>query len=143
MIFRSTKPSWLIAAFCVLPCVAQGQENRLKEVIDSRRSEILPGNVHPLVQAQYDQGPADEERLIQPITLVLKRSAEQQAALNKLLEEQQDPSSKEYHHWLTPQQFGQRFGFSQADIARISTWLMSQGFTVLHVPPSRNLIVFR
>jgi len=126
----------------LLPLAAPGQENRLKSFIDSRQTVILPGNVHPLAQEKYDQGPADDDTLMQPMTLVLKRSAGQQAVLQKLLEDQQDPSSKEYHHWLTPEQFGQRFGFSQSDIAKICAWLESQGFTVLHVPPSRNLIVF-
>ena len=127
----------------MLPCVAWSQESRVKGFIESGRMTPLPGTVHPLAQAQYEQGPADASRLISPITLVLKRSAEQQAALARLLQDQQDPASSQYHRWLTPEQFGERFGFSQADIQAVSTWLESQGFTIVDVPPSRNLIVFR
>ena len=132
----------MIAAFCALLCVAWAQENRLKGLMDSRQMMPIPGNVHPLAQAKNDQGPAGEAVLIEPMTLVLKRSDAQQAILNKLLQDQQDPSSPEYHHWLTPEQFGQRFGFSQADIDKMTAWLQSQGFTVVDVPLSRNLIVF-
>ena len=48
--------------------------------------------------------------------LVLKSSAEQETALEQFLAEQQDPSSPHYHEWLTPQQFGERFGASQEDL---------------------------
>jgi hypothetical protein len=128
---------------CLLPCVAWSQETRLKDSIESRLTTPLAGHIHPLAQAQYDHGPADAPQWISPLTLVLKRSAEQQEGLARLLQEQQDPASSQYHRWLTPAEFGQRFGFSQGDIKAVSTWLVSQGFTIVDVPPSRNLIVFR
>jgi len=127
----------------MLPCVVWSQESRLKGFIESGLMTPLPGNVHPRAQAQYDQGPADASRSISPMTLVLKRSGEQQAALARLLQDQQDPASGHYHRWLTPEQFGQRFGFSQGDIQAVTIWLESQGFTIVDVPLSRNLIVFR
>jgi subtilase family serine protease len=34
----------------------------------------------------------------------------QQAELDKLLEQQQDPSSPNYHRWLSPDEFADRFG---------------------------------
>jgi hypothetical protein len=132
----------LAVALWMLPGVAWSQENRLSGWIESRQMTALPGSVHPLAQAKYDLGPADPSQIVRPITLVLKRSSAQQGVLARLLQDQQDPASKDYHRWLTPQQFGQRFGFSTADIAAVSTWLESQGFTVVDVPPSRNLIVF-
>jgi trimeric autotransporter adhesin len=60
--------------------------------------------------------------------LVLKRSAEQQAALRKLLDDQQDKASPSYHKWLTPEQFGQQFGPAEADMQTITSWLQSHGF---------------
>ena len=62
--------------------------------------------------------------------LVLKRSPEQQAALEKLLAEQQDKSSPNYHKWLSPDEFGQQFGASDQDIQKITSWLQSHGFQV-------------
>jgi hypothetical protein len=62
--------------------------------------------------------------------LVLKRSPEQQAALRKLLDDQQDKGSPRYHKWLTPEQFGKQFGPSDDDIQSVTLWLQSHGFQV-------------
>ncbi len=142
MMAKVQKWGALAVALWMLPGVAWCQENRLSGLIESRQMTVLPGTMHPLAQARYDQGPADPSQVLRPITLVLKRSAAQQAALARLLQDQQNPASKDYHQWLTPQQFGQRFGFSPADVASVSTWLEAQGFTIVDVPLSRNLIVF-
>jgi hypothetical protein len=61
---------------------------------------VLKGSVHPLAQPQFDDGPLDPSRPIGPVILGLKRSAAQQAEIENLLEEQQDPSSPNYHKWL-------------------------------------------
>ena len=55
--------------------------------------------------------------------LVLRRSPEQHSALLKLLDDQQDKSSANYHKWLTPEQFGQQFGPADADIQAVTSWL--------------------
>ena len=55
---------------------------------------------------------------------------------------QQDPASKNYHHWLTPTEMGALFGLSQQDISRVTTWLESQGLHVSWVSSSRTSIGF-
>ena len=65
--------------------------------------------------------------------LVLKRSPEQQAALLKLLDDQQDKNSANYHKWLTPEAFGQQFGPADSDIQAMTSWLQSHGFQVAQV----------
>lgn len=74
--------------------------------------------------------------------LVLAPSAAQQADLDQLLADQVNPASANYHQWLTPAQFGARFGVSEADLGKITSWLTSQGFEVLSVPASRNTVFF-
>ena len=76
------------------------------------------------------------------MTLVLAPSATQEAALDALLAAQQNPASASYHRWLTPAQFGAQFGVSDADLAKIQTWLTGAGFTVESVAPSRNTVFF-
>jgi hypothetical protein len=76
------------------------------------------------------------------MSLILKRTPEQEAALTKLLYDQQDPASPSFHKWLTPEAFGDRFGLAQADLDVLTTWLQSQGFVVTEISPSRNRIVF-
>ena len=41
-----------------------------------------------------------------------------------------DPASPSYHHWLTPAQFGLRFGPDAAAVERVAASLRARGFTV-------------
>ena len=79
---------------------------------------------------------------LESLRLALKPSADQQAALDQLLEAQQDPSSPDYHHWLTPEEYADRFGTSADDINKITQWLQQQGFQVTGVARARNVISF-
>ena len=70
--------------------------------------------------------------------LLLEPDAAQQNALHELLEAQQDPASPEYHRWLSPEDFGQRFGASERDVKRIVDWLAGHGFEVEPVESARR-----
>lgn len=59
--------------------------------------------------------------------LVLKRSREQEAGLRQLLDDQQTKASTNYHQWLTPEQFGSKFGPSDADLQVVESWLQYHG----------------
>ena len=101
----------------------------------------LARSLHPKAQKQYDQGAVDPQFKFSYVTLLTSPSASQQRALDKLLADQQDPASPNYHKWLTPEQYGERFGLSQNDLSKITAWLKAQGFTVLSVAPGRNSII--
>jgi len=79
---------------------------------------------------------------MQRITMVFKPGAEQETDLNGLLEEQQDPLSPNYHTWLTPEEFADRFGLSPDDVDEIVMWLHSHGFTVDEVGRTRRWVSF-
>jgi hypothetical protein len=74
--------------------------------------------------------------------LVLKRSPEQEAALETLLDNQQDKVSPHYHKWLTPEEFGQQFGPNGHDIQSVTSWLQTHGFEVAKIAKGRNMIEF-
>jgi subtilase family serine protease len=74
--------------------------------------------------------------------LILKRSPEQESALRKLLDEQLDQTSPNFHKWLTPDEFGQQFGPSSEDIRSVTSWLESHGFQVAGVSKGRTVIEF-
>jgi uncharacterized protein (TIGR03437 family) len=74
--------------------------------------------------------------------LILKRSPEQESALRKLLDEQLDQSSLNFHRWLTPEEFGYLFGLSSEDIRSVTSWLESHGFHVAGASKGRTLIEF-
>ena len=102
----------------------------------------MNGSLHPKAQPQYDQGPVDPSLKIGYITLMLKPSASQQSTLEQLLDQQQDRSSPNYHRWLTPQQFGDRFGLSSRDYAAVVSWVQSQGLHVEDHARARNWVAF-
>jgi len=95
-----------------------------------------------MARSEFDQGQAPDSLPMDRMLLVLKRSTEREAALDKLLEEQQQPSSPNYHQWLTPDEFGQQFGASDADIQAITSWLQSHGFKVEAPSRGRTVIEF-
>jgi subtilase family serine protease len=110
--------------------------------VDLQTLVTLQGNTHPLARPEFDQGAAPDSLPMERILLVLQRSAEQEAALRTLLDEQQIKSSPSYHMWLTPEQFGEQFGPADADIQAVTDWLTSQGFTVNRVAAGRTVIEF-
>ena len=118
------------------------QPDRITGAIDSARTVVLKDSVPPRAQAQFDRGPVDSKMKVGYITLQFALSDAQQAALNKLLAEQQDPDSPNYHRWLTPEQYGARFGMSNNDLAKVRQWLQSQGFAIVEVARGSNWIAF-
>ena len=115
---------------------------RITEVVNESKLTVLHGNTHPLAQPQFDRGPAPSDLPMERMQLVLKRSPEQEAALAKLMAEQQDKTSPNYHKWLTPVQFGQQFGPASQDIQTITSWLTSHGFQINTVSNGRTVIQF-
>jgi len=113
-------------------------QSRITQEIDSTRVVTLHGNVRADLTAGRDLGTV-EDGLQMRLYLVLQRSPEQQTALDNLLARQQQPGAPEYHKWLTPQEYGERFGASPADIAKISAWLEAQG---MHVNGVMNNAMF-
>lgn len=61
-------------------------------------------------------------------------------ALEQLLRDQTDPTSPQYHHWLTPAQFKHQFGPSAASFAAAREALESAGLTIV-AEHTQNLTV--
>ncbi len=131
-----------ISGFLVLAIAAPAQiRNRIAQRIEDTEPEVVSAP-HPLAHAEFDQGRVSGGMRIQRAALVFKLAPTQQAALEKLLDEQQDPDSPNYHKWLTPEQYGARFGMSENDLARVSSWLQSQGITVNGFSRARTRVFF-
>ncbi|HLK50053.1 MAG TPA: protease pro-enzyme activation domain-containing protein [Bryobacteraceae bacterium] len=124
----------------LLTFVAFPQPNRISQRITAAQRIRLTGSVHPKARAENDQGPVDPDMQLSRVTLVLHPSASQQAALDQLLRDQQDPASPNYHHWLTPEEYADLFGVSQNDINQILAWLKSQNLMVVGVARGRDWI---
>ena len=115
---------------------------RVTQAVDDANRTTLRGNVHRLARAEFDRGAVSDAQPATHLALVLKRSDDQETALQQLLAQQQDKSSPNYHKWLTPQQFGAQFGPADSDIAAVTDWLTARGFTNIKVSPGRTRVEF-
>jgi hypothetical protein len=118
------------------------QTSRIAGPIDDTRTVTIPGHINPRAQAGTDRGPVEGTFPLDDLLVTLKPSPAQQAALAAFLAAQQDAASPDFHNWLTPAQFADRFGAAPTDLDRINRWLSAEGFTVHSVAGSRNWIAF-
>jgi uncharacterized protein (TIGR03437 family) len=130
------------ACLAIFASAAFAQQARIAGPVNNLQRLPLRGHTHPNARADFDQGRVSPSLEMDSMSLTLAPSAAQQADLDQLLAAQQNPSSPSYHHWLSPENFADRFGASPSDIQTISAWLQSQGFTVTGVARGRNSIAF-
>ena len=102
----------------------------------------LSGNRHPLAIPANDRGEGAPALPLERMLLVLRRDPLAESSLQALLSRQQEKSSPDFHAWLTPAQFGERFGVSTADLQKLSSWLESHGFRVNRIAQSGMTIEF-
>ncbi|MGD1090506.1 MAG: protease pro-enzyme activation domain-containing protein [Bryobacteraceae bacterium] len=138
--FKSLGFVWLLSvgaahAFAAPP-------DRITGTVDNRRATVIPGNISRLAQPSADRGAVDPGKQMDYIVLLFKPSAAQQAELDQLLVDQQNPSSPRFHQWLTPEEFADQFGLSSGDQSKAVAWLHSEGFQVKHSARGRNWVAF-
>ena len=121
---------------------AQIHSRLVTQPIDETKLVTLRGNVHPLAQARYDLGAVSPDVPARRLLVLLNRPAEQEAALARYMQDAHTIGSPTYHKWLTPQQFGERFGPDDSDVQAVSDWLNAKGFQVAGVSKAKTLIEF-
>jgi hypothetical protein len=121
---------------------AQKPQPRISGEVNSSQRVVIPKSQPPITKSAEDLGRLSPATRLGGLSLVFSRSAAQEADLQALIAAQQNPSSPQYHAWLTPDQFAARFGMSDADLAKAQTWLEQQGFSVDGISRSRNRITF-
>jgi hypothetical protein len=133
----------ILIAACAGPAPAQTPATPLITApIDETQVVVLHGNVHPLAQARYDVGAVPDSFPAERLLLLLNRPAEKESELRRFLHDVHTPGSASYHQWVTPQQFGERFGPAESDVQAALDWLRSHGFSVERVTKSKRLIEF-
>ena len=116
--------------------------DRVTRPVDVNHTRTLSGQVHRLAQAQFDRGAVDPAMPLEYMLVLFQPSAAQQTDLDGLLVDQQNPSSPHFHQWLTPEEFGNRFGLSSGDHSKVVAWLTSQGLSVKDTGRGRNWVAF-
>ncbi len=146
--FHRQRPQTTLSRFAVLiglipagTLALLAQPARIVGPIANSERFLALGHVHPKARPEYDRGRVAPALEIPSVALTFAPSESQQSELDRLLSDQQDPSSANYHHWITPEEYGLRFGISEADLATLTAWLQSQGLTVESSARARNWIV--
>ena len=128
----------LLLSVLLLSGNAVAAADRIVTPVNSRQTAVLSSQLDSRARAANDQGPVEASTPLNYVTLLLKPSGD----LAAFVREQQDPASPNYHRWLTPEQFADRFGLSSADISKLTVWLESEGLTVNDVARGRHWITF-
>ncbi|HEY2384569.1 MAG TPA: S53 family peptidase [Terriglobia bacterium] len=139
--FTGTLSCVLIVSTALFAAAPQVQD-RITRRIDPAVTAVVAGNVHPLASRDHDRGQVSAALKMPRVTMLFKMTGAQQAALDALLQGQQDPRSAGYHHWLSPEEYAARFGISANDRNQIVSWLQSQGFTINEVGRNGRSVSF-
>lgn len=116
--------------------------SRISGSIHDNEVVRLAGNTKPTLASAQDSGPMDSSQPLPEMAVHFTMSSQEQGDLEQLLRQQQTPGSAEYHHFLTPEEFGARFGPNSDDLAKVSSWLAAQGFSDIEPARSRTFIQF-
>ena len=110
---------------------------QLPSIFGAETRHFLHGHVPSVVMHVTPQGILPlTNRLQMAIGLPLRNENE----LNQLLQEFYDPASTNYHRYLTPAQFTEKFGPTLADYAAVQEFAESNGFTVVRTHDSRMVL---
>ncbi len=100
-------------------------------------SQVLHGHVPAVVARLQPIGHLDGANHLK---LAIGLPLRDQAGLSKLLQQIYDPTSPNYHHYLTPAQFAERFGPAAADYQTLTAFATSHNLAVTGTHPNRTLL---
>lgn len=134
---------FLCFSLITIGALAQAQESApASSPATEQGTVLLKGTRPPFALDVNSLGHVEGGRHLCRMLLVLSPSASQEADLKKFLDDQQNRNSPNFHHWLTPAEFGARFGASEAAVQSAQVWLQGQGFTVERLAGSMRWIEF-
>jgi subtilase family serine protease len=139
----ASAPAMLMAQPSVSGDSASGREApRITQTINNNVTTTI-ANTHLafVARAKTSVNLADTAKM-NHLQLVLKPSVLRHAQMEGMIANQHNPKSAQFQKWLTPKQFGDAFGAADRDIAAVTAWLISQGFTVNNVYPNKTQIDF-
>jgi hypothetical protein len=132
------------------PVDEEGQPPRVRitQPIDESVLVTLPGNTRPEADRRNrhfkgnDRGAVYDALSLDHMLLQLQRSPEKEQEFQRVIDDLNDKTSANFHHWLTADEIGQRFGVADEDVKTVTGWLESHGFRVNQVYPATMMIDF-
>jgi subtilase family serine protease len=138
---------WLASLFSLTVFASGGMAQTLARPlitspVDENTLTRLHGNTRLEATANNDRGRLPDATKIEHMFLLLQRSPEREQALVALIDQLHDKKSPNFHHWLTPAQFGANYGVGDSDIKVIQNWMEAHGFAVNQVYPNHMMVDF-
>ncbi|HEX7817449.1 S53 family serine peptidase [Dyella sp.] len=118
--------------FCGFQAQAAGQ-------VSSGINRIMRAQVPEVVSTGIASRVSDTQNS-RHLKLALNLPLRNEDELDALIRDIYDPSSPNYHHYLSVQEFTDRFAPTQADYDAVVGWAQVNGFNVTHTAPNRRLV---
>jgi subtilase family serine protease len=131
-----------VAGVCVMGSAQAMPTALITGSVNNNVRATLSGNTRPEAISANDRGAVSDHFVVQHAQMLLRRSAASEAELVTLIANLHDRKSPLYHKWLTAKEFGERFGASDSDIAKISGWLSASGLKIDNVATGKMMITF-
>jgi hypothetical protein len=136
-----------VAAACIFLGLMSGEtvvsQTRIPNAISNQeRVTVKATSPNLLLAKSKETGRLSSNQQLGRMVLLLAPTQEQEDAAAQLVADQNDASSPNFHKWISPTEFGTRFGVADEDTAQVKQWLQSQGLTVNAVSNSRRFIIF-
>ena len=138
---KSTLLLSALAASLVTSALAGPQQSHDSTLRQSRQSATLrelPDSLRAAVLRSQLVGDAQDQ---QKIYLAVCLELTDLAGLEELADSVSDPSSPSYRQFITPEEVGERFGASSADVEAVVSYLKSKGMTIDFVNKNRTSVM--
>ena len=132
---RRIRPGGLRVGLALLVLLSRVSRAEVPRV----RSATVAGVAAEIRNAE-DLGRVDPALPLERMVLVLP--LRDPDGLETLLASLQDPASARFRRWLTPAEFGERFGATSSDVGVLARWLKDEGFAVEGATAGRTALVF-
>jgi subtilase family serine protease len=119
------------------PTVASASSSQVRQAAPARQRHI--GEVPQAANSKSFTGRMDSS---EKIRMILSFQERDEAALQQTLNDLYDPLSPAFHQWLSPKEFGERFGRTATEMDNAMTWLRQHGFDVDRTYSNRLSIGF-
>jgi hypothetical protein len=126
----------LLGLVLAMAIVLETAHGRVASADIRSKSSISTEAIGVLSQVNDEAQPAES----QPLHLTFALQTASQEAVADFVNSLTDPSSPNYHKWITAQEFGQKFGASNGAIAAVTKYLKNSGFSNVTLWPDRQFI---
>lgn len=104
------------------------------------QTRVVPDSLLTVLNSSIQTGPVSPT---QPLFITVSLQPAHGAELQNFCNQVSDPSSPLYRHFLSPQQVGDMFGASTADVDAVVNYLRSQGMEITLICPNKMSISAR